>query len=185
MNMQNNRLIIGAIVVVVALFALLATCAAGAAGGYLIARGQFNQELSELRYRTPAQPIPGPETPEMPQMPDVPFDFNFGGLENLNGALIQEVIEGSPAAEAGLEPGDLIVAVDGDEVAPDADLAELLGDYNPGDLVMLTVVSHGRAGGSTSQISVTLGEHPDNPDRPFLGVFYAPLFMEFENPDSD
>jgi regulator of sigma E protease len=57
--------------------------------------------------------------------------------------LISEVREGWPAAEAGVEPGDLIVAVDGREVDLWVEFARYVQE-RPGDTVRLTIERDGR-----------------------------------------
>ena len=69
------------------------------------------------------------------------------------------VFPGSPAEEAGLRDGDIVVAVDGQPVDADHDLATRILPHVPGDTVALSVVRDGR----TVEISVTLGTLPENP----------------------
>ena len=69
------------------------------------------------------------------------------------GALIIEVYEDTPAAQAGLQAGDIIVAVDGDAVDARRTLPERLYAYDEGDVVTLTV----RRGDEELAIEVTLG----------------------------
>jgi predicted metalloprotease with PDZ domain len=57
-----------------------------------------------------------------------------------SGVLVKEVIEGSPAEEAGLQAGDVIVAYDGVDIRGSADLHEELSEGKPGDLVNLSLV---------------------------------------------
>lgn len=64
-------------------------------------------------------------------------------LEALAGALIAEVLEGSPAQQAGLEPGDVIVAVDGEDVRSVADLRNKIGFKQVGDRVVLQTLRRG------------------------------------------
>jgi S1-C subfamily serine protease len=56
------------------------------------------------------------------------------------GVQVEDVTEGSPAADAGLQPDDRIVAVDGAAVATMSDLVALLREHDPGDDVQLTYV---------------------------------------------
>lgn len=70
------------------------------------------------------------------------------------GALVMSVVEGSPAAEAGLQQGDVIAAVDGDVVDARRTLSERIFAYDPDEVVTLDVI---RAG-ETIQINVTLGQ---------------------------
>jgi putative serine protease PepD len=72
------------------------------------------------------------------------------------GALIAEVASGGPAADAGLEVGDLVVEVDGQAVGGSDDLVGRIRDHQPGDKVTLKVVRDGRE----RTVTVTLGERP-------------------------
>ena len=69
------------------------------------------------------------------------------------------VFPGSPADRAGLKDGDIIVAVDGEAVDADHDLATRIMPHVPGDTVDLTVMR----GSQTMQTKVTLGTLPANP----------------------
>ncbi|HSN74566.1 MAG TPA: PDZ domain-containing protein, partial [Anaerolineae bacterium] len=84
------------------------------------------------------------------------------------GAEIVEVVDDSPASAAGLQVGDVITAVDNAALDGDASLADVIGGYEPGDEVTLTVV---RAGSDEAgeELTVVLGENPDDATRPFLG----------------
>ena len=63
-----------------------------------------------------------------------------GGQE---GALIAEVQPGSPAAAAGIEKGDIVIALDGRPVRGAADLRARLGVVPIGDTVELRLLHHG------------------------------------------
>lgn len=75
------------------------------------------------------------------------------GLDVENGALITEVIEDTPAAEAGLQAGDIVLAVDGDVVDEERTLPDRLYAYEEGDVVTLTVLRDGEE----IALEVTLG----------------------------
>jgi putative serine protease PepD len=66
------------------------------------------------------------------------------------------VTPGSPAAAAGLQPGDLITAIDGKPISSTEQFIETVDTYSPGDKLTMTV----QRGGKTLQISVTLGTRP-------------------------
>jgi serine protease Do len=72
------------------------------------------------------------------------------------GAIINEVVEDSPAEEAGLREDDIIVSLDGDRIRDDDDLIDLVTDHDPGDDIKLTVVRDGKE----TEIEVTLGKRP-------------------------
>ena len=96
----------------------------------------------------------------------VPVDPALAEAENLPveyGALIatsvgggDPIFEGSPGERAGLQAGDVIVAVNGEQITESSDLAALILPYAPGDTITLRVLREN----STREISVTLGERP-------------------------
>jgi S1-C subfamily serine protease len=94
------------------------------------------------------------------------------GLDVDTGALVQDVVDGSPAEDAGIRAGedtiafqgqanittggDLIVAVDGKPLTREHDLADEISRHSTGDRVQLTVI---RDGGRRT-IAVELGKRP-------------------------
>jgi putative serine protease PepD len=72
------------------------------------------------------------------------------------GAAIAAVQPDSPAEEAGLEDGDVVTAVDGEEVRSADDLVAAIAQLAPGDEVTLTV----ERDGETHEIDVTIGRRP-------------------------
>ena len=70
-----------------------------------------------------------------------------------SGALIVEVFEDTPAAKAGLQAGDIVLAVDGEAVDEEHTLRDRLAAYEEGDVVTLTV----RRGEEELSLEVTLG----------------------------
>lgn len=60
------------------------------------------------------------------------------------GVLVQSVSPGTSAANGGLEPGDLIVAWNGDDLIDTMDMLERLRSQEPGDVVELVVVRDGK-----------------------------------------
>jgi S1-C subfamily serine protease len=78
------------------------------------------------------------------------------GLE-VEGTMVASVVEGSPADEGGLAPGDVIVAIDGQPVVHMPDLTLGMRSRSPGDRVDLTVT---RSDGSRTTLVLTLDEAP-------------------------
>ncbi len=62
----------------------------------------------------------------------------------------------SPAAQAGLEPGDLITAVDGQAITSTEEFIAKVAEDSAGQTITLTV----KRNGQTKQIKVTLGKQP-------------------------
>jgi putative serine protease PepD len=75
---------------------------------------------------------------------------------NQDGALVQVVTPGSPADRAGLQAGDLVVAIDGTAVATTNELGARIRAHKPGDKISLQVVRNG----NETTISATLGQRP-------------------------
>lgn len=91
---------------------------------------------------------------------------------NSRGVFITGVTEGGPAAEAGLQAGDIITAVNGTEPG-EGDLRSLVLELKSGDTVTLTVLRPGSGDAEEMEIPVTLGKTEDG--KPYLGVqFFSP-----------
>ena len=74
------------------------------------------------------------------------------GLGKPRGALVRGVEAGSPAAKAGIEPGDVIVRFDGSDIEKSLDLPRLVGNTKPNSKASLVVVRQGQE--KTLQITV-------------------------------
>jgi serine protease Do len=62
------------------------------------------------------------------------------GLDRPHGALVENVEAGSPAEKAGIKSGDVIVSVDGQDVAHSEDLPRMIAPHHPGTVVKLGLV---------------------------------------------
>ncbi|MEI9407139.1 PDZ domain-containing protein, partial [Mesorhizobium argentiipisi] len=82
------------------------------------------------------------------------------------GALVAQVQSGSPASEAGLQPGDVIIAFNGQPIESSAELPKVVGVLPAGSEAEMIVVRNGEQ----KTLSVTLGELPDNPQQAMLGA---------------
>jgi S1-C subfamily serine protease len=93
------------------------------------------------------------------------------GLDTKSGALITDVVNGSPADDAGLKGatgedtfqlqriktgGDVVIAVDGKPVFQNNDLSKLVAAHKPGDTVTLDILRDGHH----ATVDVTLGSRP-------------------------
>jgi S1-C subfamily serine protease len=70
--------------------------------------------------------------------------------------VVAQVAAGSPAAGAGIRPGDAIVAVDGERVGEGGAFIDLLYLHDPGDTVALTIEGEG----GERRVDVTLADGP-------------------------
>jgi len=87
------------------------------------------------------------------------LDYNHAqafGLNATDGALVGEVDQGTPAAQAGVQHGDIIVSVDGHKVANTHDLINYVSARGPQATVTLGVLRDGKV----SDRHVKLGERP-------------------------
>lgn len=71
------------------------------------------------------------------------------------GAAVNSVTEGAPAAEAGLQKNDIIIAVNGNTIESADDLVSIVSDANPGDVLTLKIWRQN----STLELTVTVGEN--------------------------
>ena len=83
------------------------------------------------------------------------------GLPERDGLLVREVMEGTPAARAGLERGDLVVAASDESIRRVDDLFRALDAAGPGASLDLTVVR----GVDERKVSVSLPEAPAPPEE--------------------
>jgi len=106
-----------------------------------------------------------------------PLAASFG-LSSPNGALVSSVVPDSAAAKAGLKPGDVITAIDGEPVNVAGDVSSRVGLARPGDKLKLElwrdkagrseVVSLGRADKDVQEASAA-------PQGGQLGLALRPL----------
>jgi serine protease Do len=83
------------------------------------------------------------------------------GLENTKGALVASVVPDSPAARAGLVPGDVIVGIDGQTVDHVKDLTRAVAAVAPGQTTHLDVLRNGER----RSLAVVVGESPSESAR--------------------
>src|SRR5690606_9070537 len=80
------------------------------------------------------------------------------GLEGTRGALIAEVVEGSPAEKAGLRHGDVVVSVDGKPIDGYIQLSRTIALLAPGSTVEIGIVRDRKE----MRIPVTIAEREDD-----------------------
>ena len=111
------------------------------------------------------------------------------GLDKARGALIGSVMPGEPADKAGVNAGDIILSVDGKDIADANALLRTIADKSPGAEIKITVWRNGKS----HELTLTLGERtPEQlsaqrggPGKPgkgvesdILGITVRPLTAE-------
>ncbi len=76
------------------------------------------------------------------------------GLESAKGALVTEVMDGSPAKAAGLQRGDVLTSVNNAAVSDPSDLQLKIAETKPGSNVVIGYIR----GGKSSSVDVALGD---------------------------
>jgi putative serine protease PepD len=79
------------------------------------------------------------------------------GYTESAGAVVMSVIAGTGAAAAGVKQGDLIVAINGQSVASDQDVASVVSVLRPGDVIKASIIR----GHKHLKLSITLGHVPN------------------------
>jgi serine protease Do len=95
------------------------------------------------------------------------------GIGNGKGALITEIFPGTPAAAAGLAPGDVIISVGGRAVADSTSLRNTVANLEPGARVDVEVIRDGE----DKTFSLTLGERPGKDELASAGRGPVPETM--------
>ena len=117
------------------------------------------------------------------------------GMAGKKGALVAELTPGGPADRAGLQPGDVVLGIDGKAVTSSTELTRMVGEHHTGEVMHLQVLRAGRPLGvdvrsgvrpSEQELSKTDkdtdegqgGAAPSVPAAPrpsALGMTYGPL----------
>jgi len=79
------------------------------------------------------------------------------GLKNTDGALVAHVESNAPAAQGGIESGDVITSVNAEPVKETRDLARTLAAIAPGTSAKIGVLRHGQ----NRILTVTIGKFPE------------------------
>ena len=78
------------------------------------------------------------------------------GLKKAGGALIAGVLKNGPADDAGIKPGDVLVAVNGKSIFNSSEMLNMVASLAPGKLAALTILRNG----GQQDIQVRIGKRP-------------------------
>ncbi len=73
-------------------------------------------------------------------------------IQTEDGAFVVEVLPDTGAAAAGLEQGDVILSIDGEDIASNEQLSEIVQDHAPGDTIEITIEREGEEQTLTAEI---------------------------------
>jgi hypothetical protein len=146
---------------------------------YLGIRYSAVPRLAPFSEGTPMDPFHEFDLDDLPEGHWDGFGFDEHGFalppEFLeSGAVIERVVAGSPAEEAGLLADDVVSEIDGEAVESPMHLSEAIASHEPGDEISLLIARQG--GEEKRLVNVTLGEHPDDPGKAYLGVVLGGFF---------
>jgi len=80
------------------------------------------------------------------------------GLEDTTGAMVSRVAPDGPAAQAGVQAGDIILSFDGKPITKWSDLPRVVGGTKPGEVVDMMVWRKGES----VNLTITVGEMPSS-----------------------
>lgn len=78
------------------------------------------------------------------------------GLNEVRGVAVEKVVENSPAAQAGLQTGDVIIKFNGEEISSVRKLMRLISEVAPDHQAKIVVLR----GGSEREFTATMGKRP-------------------------
>jgi serine protease Do len=92
------------------------------------------------------------------------------GMEKPQGALVAQVVPDSPAAAAGVQVGDIVIAFDGHEIKKFSELPPIVGLSRVGETVDLKIIRNGEA----RSLQVKIAELPPEEGIKLAGVAPRP-----------
>jgi len=127
--------------------------------GFAIPINKAKRVVQELLYYGRVSPVWfGLSGRSLDQRTAVAFD-----LDRVYGLFVTKVYDGTPAKASGVEPGDLVLSINGINIADKDHYLQILGNYTKGELAVLEILRDGqpvrismRAAGFTSQDAALL-----------------------------
>ena len=92
------------------------------------------------------------------------------GIERNRGEFVQAVVDGGAAAQAGIEPGDIVTSINGQPVTPDQTLSFLVANIEPGTRIPIELYRDGRR----RTVQATVGRRPSEDELRQQQMFSGP-----------
>lgn len=86
--------------------------------------------------------------------PDLASSF---GLKTLTGVVIASVVPDGPGDKAGLQPGDVLMSINGEPIVDAREAMADIAEISPGTQLPITIVRDGEK----REITLTAGERPE------------------------
>lgn len=129
--------------------------------GYAIPITEAKEVIEELSNKETRYPVAEEDKGYM-GVKVVTSDSSSASYYNIpEGAYIREVTAGGPADKAGLAGGDVIVAVEGDDVSTSEELIDILDTYAAGETVTVTVMMRDGRSYEEKDVQITLVGYDD------------------------
>jgi len=147
---------------------------------FVIAFGQDKKDEGDKSPRTFAFTLDGGGSYLGVQTSEITKDnYSKYNLSGVRGVAVEKVSDNSPASAAGIQAGDVILRLDGEEVTGIRKLTRLVSEVDPDHQVRLTISRNGRE----QEITATLAKRPETKFEE--GSFNFPGMQNFkmEMPD--
>lgn len=164
--LRQDKRMYALLIAVGVLLVLFSTCFGAFAGGLL---GYWAGHRAAT-HRATSQTSGWQRVPVEPETEIVPLPRQTAG------ALVTRVIQDSSAEEAGIEPGDWIVAIDDVRIDGEGVLERIVRSHQPGDKIEITLWRRGHE----QTVSVRLGKNPEDSSLAYLGIYYRVLPLSTE-----
>jgi serine protease Do len=109
------------------------------------------EEMARLNQLNNSEGYLGVETVEVTKQNIAKY-----GLSTVRGVAVEKVVENSPAQQAGVKIGDVIIAIDGEEVSSIRKLIRIISEISADHQAKLTILRNGEE----REITVTLSKRP-------------------------